>query len=118
MKSLRLPTALLILFSLTAVASTTLADTRIVAVTNNTPYTLTAFYASWSYGTASDWDTSSNLLSGGTLAPGQTTTINVSDGTPHCHYDLMGILYGVTQYAYQYDVDTCGGGSWTITVSP
>ena len=117
MKSLRLPAALLILFSLTAVASNTLADNRNVVVTNNTSYTLTAFYASWSFGTAADWDTSNNLLAGNTVAPGQTTTITINDGTGHCHYDLMGILYGATQYAYQYTVNTCdGGGSWTISV--
>lgn len=118
MRSLRFPVTLLILFILTAVASNTLADTRVVTVTNNTPYTLTGFYASWSNGTDTGWDTSNNLLGGNTVAPGQTTTINVSDGTPHCHYDLMGILFGITQYAYQYDVDTCGGGIWNITVSP
>jgi hypothetical protein len=118
MKSLRLPAAFLILFSLIAVAGNTLADTRVVLVTNNTPYTLTAFYASWSYGTATDWDTSNNLLAGNTLLPGLTVTVNVNDGTQHCHYDLMGILFGASQYAYQYGVDTCGAGVWNITVSP
>lgn len=118
MKSLHFLVAFLALFIVIAFGSNTLADTRLVVVTNNTPYTLTALYASWSYGTDVGWDTSINLLAGNTLAPGLTTTVNVSDGTSHCHYDMMGILYGVTQYAYQYDVNSCGGGIWNITVSP
>ena len=118
MKSLRYPVAFLVFFSLIAVAGNTLADTRVVLITNNTPYTLTGFYASWSYGTDVGWDTTNNLLGANTLAPGLTLSVSVSDGTSHCHYDLMGILFGVTQYAYQYGVNTCGGGIWNITVSP
>ena len=113
MKSLRLPAALLILFSLTAVASNTLADNRNVVVTNNTSYTMTEFYASAS--SASTWNTSENLFAGQTLAPGQQATININDGTQNCTYDLMAVLYGATQYTYSYSVNTCSGGSWTIS---
>jgi hypothetical protein len=34
----------------------------------------------------------------------------------HCHYDVMGVLYGVAQYAYQYEIDACDGGRWNISV--
>ena len=94
------------------------ASTRSVVVTNNTPYTLSSFYASATYSTATDWSGDPDLLAGSTVAPGQTVTIPISDGSYHCHYDLMGILYGYTQAAYTYAVDSCDGGSWNITVTP
>jgi hypothetical protein len=118
MKSIRFALATLALTAaIFASGAGALADnTRSIVVTNSTPYTLTAFYASWY--NDSGWDTTNNLLAGNTVQPGQTTTVYINDGTHHCHYDLMGILEGVTQYAYQYMVDSCDYGNWNITVSP
>ncbi len=116
MKSLRLVSSLLLLVGMIGIGSSTLADSKTVVVTNSTSYTLTGFFASPSVST-SDWDTSNNLLGGATLGPGQTTTITIADGLARCHYDLMGILYGITQYAYSYSVNACDHGSWSITVS-
>jgi hypothetical protein len=84
-----------------------------VTVTNNTTYTLSEFYASPSADSA--WDTSTNLMAGQTVAPGQSITITIADGVEHCHYDLMAVLYGAAEYAYQYSVDACEGGSWSIS---
>jgi hypothetical protein len=113
MKSLRYLSGLVVLFITIGFVTTALAAGTVL-VTNNTTYTLTAFYASPS--DAGDWDTSSDLLAGQTILPGQTGTIAVTDGLGACTYDLMGILYGAAQYAYAYQVDTCGGGSWNISV--
>jgi hypothetical protein len=116
MKSLRYLTALVVLFGVIGVTTTAPADTKLIVVTNSTSYTLTAMYASPSAWT-SDWNTSTNLLSPGqTIAPGQTTPVTISDGVDHCHYDVMGVLYGVAQYAYQYEIDACDGGRWNISV--
>ncbi len=111
MKSLRYLAALVFIFSITGVASRALA-TQAVAVTNSTAYTLTAFYASPSEN--SSWDMGDNLLEGQTLAPGQTSNITIPGH--ECNYDLMGILYGAAQYAYQYQINACGGGTWNISV--
>lgn len=115
-----LPVSVLVLCLIAILSGMVRASTgtKSVIVTNNTPYTLTSFYASATYSTASDWTGAPDLLAGATLAPGQSTSIPISDGTSHCHYDLMGILYGYTQAAYTYAVDSCDGGSWNITVSP
>ena len=112
MKSLRYLSVLLVLFAMASVPA--FADrTKTVMVTNNTSLNLTEFYASPS--ADSSWDTTNNLLAGQTLAPGQSTTITIADGEHHCHYDLMAILYGSAEYAYQYEVDTCSGGSWAVS---
>ena len=111
MKSICEIAALIVIMSMTGVAGA-FAGTKSVTVTNNTTYTMTEFYASAS--TAADWSTT-NLFAGQTLAPGQQTTIPISDGIRHCKYDLMAVLYGADQYAYTYSVNACGGnGSWTI----
>jgi len=115
MKSPRYLWALLVLFSTTGVTTSALASgTKTVVVTNNTSYTVNAFYASPS--DTAGWDTSNNLLAGQTVAPGQAATITIADGLGECTYDLMAILYGIAQYAYQYQVDACGGGIWNIAV--
>ncbi len=118
MKSLRYLSILLVLFGVTGVTSPIDASSKSVVVVNNTPYTLTEFYASDSDSSTSTWDTTNNLVAGQSVAPGQRITINISDGTSDCAYDLMGVLYGAAQYAYQYHVDACDGGSWTITYTP
>jgi hypothetical protein len=77
---------------------------------------MTELYASSTYN-SSDWSSSSNLLtSGQSIAPGQTSTIPISDGTDYCHYDFMGVLYGAAQASYQYAIETChGSAQWTIS---
>lgn len=117
MKSLRFSTTLLIFLSLTAFGSTTFGDPpgKSVMVTNNTSYTLSGFFASPS--DSDGWDTTNNLLAGNTVAPGQTTSIVIPDALAECTYDLMGVLFGAAQYAYQYQVNACGGGTWNISVS-
>jgi hypothetical protein len=111
MKSLRYLSVLL-LFMATA-SSAVAFQTKTVTVTNNTSYTMGEFYASPS--ADSGWDTNNNLLAGQTLGPGQSTTITIADDEPHCHYDLMAILYGSAEYAYQYEVNTCSGGIWNVS---
>jgi len=113
MKSMRYIAAMIVLFSIIGVTAAIAGTQKSVIVTNNTSYTLTEFYASAS--SASTWNTSENLFAGQTLAPGQQATININDGTQNCTYDLMAVLYGATQYTYSYSVNTCSGGSWTIS---
>ena len=111
MKALRYLSPLLVFlcFGTKAIAT----GTKSVQITNNTSYTMTEFYAS-DVNNAT-WDTTSNLLSGQTVAPGQQATVDINDGTGTCSYDLMGVLYGAEQHAYTYDVDACNTGQWTIT---
>ncbi|HLI79647.1 MAG TPA: hypothetical protein VKV03_06670 [Candidatus Binataceae bacterium] len=99
-----------------AAAPCAMADGKNITVTNKTTYTMTELYASSSYH-ATDWSGTSNLLSGQSIAPGQSTTVPISDGTSYCHYDFMGVLYGAAQSSYQYMVNTCDGDSaqWTVT---
>jgi hypothetical protein len=94
-----------------------IAGTKTVTITNNTSYTLTQLFASPSSSTA-DWNTdpSQNLVAAQSIAAGQQGTVTINDGLHHCHYDLMAVLYGATQAAYTYTIDTCGGGgTWAIS---
>ena len=115
MKSIRKIAVLIVLFSIVGVTAALADDPKSVVVTNNTSYTMTQFYASSS--DSSSWDTTNNLFAGQSLGPGQQTTITINDsgGDDECNYDLMAVLYGTTQAAYTYSVNTCGGGSWSIT---
>ena len=126
MKSMCEIAALIVLLSVTGV-TTAFADSNSVTITNNTTYTLTQLYASPS--SSSTFTTTTNLLTGGlTVLPGAQLTIPLvgllgggngqgdGEGTDSCHFDLMGVLYGATQHAYTYSVNTCdGGGNWTIS---
>jgi hypothetical protein len=115
MKSIRSIAAMIVLFSVTCVSSTIADNSKSVVVTNNTTYTMTEFYASTS--DSSSWDTTTNLFAGQSLAPGQQATINIagSGDDEECTYDLMAILNGATQAAYAYSINTCGGGTWSIS---
>jgi hypothetical protein len=121
MKSLRLLAALTLLLVTFGIAGVTnaIAALNTIVVTNTTSYTMTEFYTSPS--DASAWDTTNNLLTGLSILPGQTTTINIlngignGNGNGRCNYDLMAVLYGAAQFAYQYQVDVCNGATWTIT---
>ena len=99
-------------------ASTAIAtnNTKQVTVTNNTTYSLTEFYVSPSDSSA-DWNTDNNLLGGQIIAPGNSLTVTIADGLDECTYDLMGVLYGVAEHAYQYQINTCNGNSanWNVT---
>jgi len=117
MKSLKYLPIMLALLATVGAPSAVADQTKQVQVTNNTSYNLYEFYASPTAN--SEWDTSNNLLAGQPLAPGQSTNVTIADGTDHCHYDLMGVLYGSAEYAYTYDVETCDGDSaqWNISSS-
>jgi hypothetical protein len=105
--------ALLPLITMIAATSATADGGKNIVVVNNTPYTVNELYASGS--DSSSWDTTNNLLAGQTVAPGQQTTVNIADTSSECDYDLMGVLYGAAQHAYQYQVNACSGGTWTIS---
>jgi hypothetical protein len=114
MKSLRYLSASLALCGLIGGASAFADGGRSVVVVNQTSYTLVSFYASSS--DAAGWDTTNNLLTGNVAAGGQTTIpISGNGGEDNCQYDLMGILDGASQAAYQYQVNACNGDTWTIT---
>src|SRR5208337_2306413 len=98
MKSSRYLLVFLLLFAIAGFAGSSLATgPKTVVVTNNTAYTVNAFYASPS--DASGWDTTNNLLAGLMIVPGQATTVTIADSLSECTYDLMAILYGAAQYA-------------------
>ena len=108
------PTMLLMVASIAPLAS---ADTtKNITVTNNTTYTMTQLYASSTYH-STDWASSTNLLVGQSIGPGQSITVPISDGTSYCHYDFEAVMYGTSQYSYAYTIDTCNGNSaqWTLT---
>jgi hypothetical protein len=115
MKSLKYLSVLLVLSAVTNVPNTMAGSSKNVTVTNNTTYTMSEFYASSS--DAGAWDTTNNLLAGQTVAPGQATTITIADGLDECTYDLMAVLYGAAEHAYQYQVNTCDGDSahWSVS---
>ena len=115
MKSLKFLLALLALFTMTTVSNAVADRTKTVTVTNSTSLNLMEFYASPSAN--SSWDTSNNLLAGQTLGPGQSAMITIADGLEHCHYDLMAVAYGSSQFAYQYSVNVCEGASWAVSAS-
>ena len=88
-----------------------------VTINNNSTYTMTQLFASSTYH-SSDWNASTNLLTNGqSIGPGQSATVPISDGTSYCHYDFEAVMYGTSQYSYQYAINTCDGnsGQWTIT---
>jgi len=112
MKSVRFLPPVIVLVALAYVPT---AMAKNITVTNNTTYTMTELYASSTYH-SNDWSSSSNLLTGQSIGPGQSATITISDGASYCHYDFMGVLYGAAQAAYDYTVDTCyGGAQWNIS---
>jgi len=122
MKWLSSMAVLLALFSLTGITSAIAGSGGgpNVVLTNNTSYTVNELYASSS--DASGWNVSpsNNLLTGQIVQPGQSVTVNIpggwgDDGSDGCSYDLMAVLYGASQYDYDYGVNACDGGSWTIT---
>ena len=114
MKSVRYLSALFALAGVIGAAGAALADPKTVVLTNNTSYALNSLYASPS--DDSSWNMANNLLNPGqTISPGQTASVTFDDDTGHCHYDLMAILYGAAQFAYQYEVDVCEGGYWYIS---
>ena len=43
------------------------------------------------------------------MAVSSSATITISDGEHECHYDLMAVLYGAAEHAYQYSIDACDG---------
>jgi hypothetical protein len=100
------------LFFIAAISVARADGGKTIIVTNNTSFTMTEFYASPSVD--SSWENTVNLLAGQAIAPGQTTTITIADGIYHCHYDLMGVLYGSAEHAYQYSMNACRGESWTV----
>ncbi|GEM_PF-6251174 len=110
MKPLRYLSVLLLAIGMTF-TSARASNNVTMQVTNNTPYTMTEFYASGS--DVSSWSTT-NLIAGQSLAPGQSMTINVGSAD-NCTFDVMAVLYGASQYAYQYSVNPCQGQGWTIT---
>ena len=110
MKPIRYFLAPLVLFSTIGVASAN--QGKSVVVTNSTSHTVNELYASASDSTA--WDTSNNILAGQMVGPGQQITVNIPDASDTCVYDLMAVLYGAAQHAYQYQVNACEGDSWTI----
>ena len=112
MKPLRFVPVLLLFFGMSGATAALATNNVTVQVTNNTSYTMTEFYASSS--DSAGWDTTNNLMAGQSLAPGQTTTINVGKADD-CSFDLMAVLYGASQFAYQYSVNPCSGENWTIT---
>ena len=98
-------------------ASAAIADnTKQVTLSNNTSYSMTEFYVSPS-DSSSDWNTDNNLLGGQIIAPGNSLTVTVADGLDECTYDFMGVLYGVAEHAYQYQINICDGNSanWNVT---
>src|SRR5579862_577458 len=101
MKALKFvpPIMILILASFAPIA--TADQSKNITITNNTSYTMTQLYASSSYH-SSDWSGASNLLTGQSIGPGQSSTITISDGTNYCHYDFEAVMYGTSQYSYQY----------------
>jgi len=87
-----------------------------VTVVNSTSYTLVSLYGSSS--DAPGWDQTLNMIPGHTVAPGGSITVPLgfSGGDEgDCHYDLMGVLDGASQAAYQYEVNGCSGDTWTIS---
>jgi hypothetical protein len=115
MKTLKFLPPVMMVVTLAAASIALASQTRRITVTNNTTYTMTELYASSTYH-GTDWTSSSNLLSGQSIAPGQSATVSIADGTNYCHYDFMGVLYGAAQRAYQYQIDTCDGNSanWSL----
>ena len=117
MKSIWSLTAPVLVFVAIGVGSAFADNLKTVQITNNTSFTLTEVFASPSSSSA-DWDTTNNLFSG-TLIQGATGLVNVDDGLGDCTYDLMAVLNGAQQPAYQYQVNACnngdGGASWTIS---
>lgn len=116
MKLFRNWLTLFILLGLARVAS---AGTLSAVVVNSTPYTIYQIYASSS--DSSGWDMTNNLISGQSIPAGGQVTVNIgstnSNSGDACDYDLMGVLYGTSQYAYEYTFNACNNGTWTITGS-
>jgi hypothetical protein len=113
MRNRRYVIASILLLGALGAGRATADGTKQVVVVNNTQYTVNELYASGS--DSSSWDTSNNLLTGSTIGAGQQSTVNIPDVEGQCDYDLMAVLYGAAQHAYQYQVNACNGDTWTIS---
>ncbi len=122
MKLVRYPSILVVFVGITSATSAFAYHVKNVVVVNSTSYAIYEIYASPS--DASGWDTSNNLVAGQPIAPGQQATLTVPSGDYsvdpgyRCQSDLMAVLYGSAQYAYQYQVNVCHGPTWTVAVGP
>jgi len=122
MKSVRFFSILVVLFGITSATNVFAYHVKTVVVTNSTSYAIYELYASPSDN--SSWDTTNNLIAGQPIAPGQQATVTIPSGDYsvdegyRCQSDLMAVLYGSAQYAYQYQVNVCHGPSWTVAVGP
>ena len=113
MKNRRYIVASVLLVGILGTGHANADSTKKVVIVNNTQYTVNELYASGS--DSSNWDTTNNLLTGLTIGAGQQSTVNVPDVEGQCDYDLMAVLYGAAQHAYQYQVNACNGDTWTIS---
>ena len=113
MKNRRYIVASVLLVGILGAGHANADSTKKVVIVNNTQYTVNELYASGS--DSSNWDTTNNLLTGLTIGAGQQSTVNVPDVEGQCDYDLMAVLYGAAQHAYQYQVNACNNDTWTIS---
>lgn len=82
---------------------------RKVTVENISSHTLRELYASPI--TATTWE--EDLLGERTLAPGESISANVDNGTDECYYDLKAVLDTGKEFE-QRKVNVCAVAKWTI----
>lgn len=93
----------------TASVASTSADRR-VRLINNSSKTIIEFHAS---NTRRDkWE--EDILGNRTVAPGQSITINIDDGTGSCNFDFMTVMRGGQQVVKR-NVNVCQVANYTIT---
>jgi hypothetical protein len=79
-------------------------------VVNNTPYTMTYFYAS--NVDRQVWE--EDVLGSHVLEPGQEVNVDIDDGTGYCRFDLKAVFDGIEAPVVRHNLDVCSTLSWTI----
>lgn len=99
----------LLLTSTVLGAASTDGKNRKVLVENISSETINNLYASPI--TAKTWE--EDLFGSRTLAPGQSISANIDNGTNECHYDLKVVLSNGKSFEHR-NVNVCASSKWTV----
>lgn len=95
--------------ALALMAAPALAQDVSYDLSNQTGLTLMEFYSS----PASSGEWGGDILGAEVVAPGETGTVTIADGSTECVYDFRSVFEDGSELVEQYDI--CTMGSYTIS---